>query len=244
MKSVTSYADRKEILEYGISSMPMEKIKPLLCGKSRGDAYVCIDCATTCPFGRRAIELLEKETKGETPPMNRKQICAASKKVEAMENYLDAMTQQNPVEYVKEKYNIEQDRVAKNKIYQWQHNYGTNLGSVSNEIKEIKLEIAASQQRVDKLSPEVKSAEIESKIAEIPGENVKPTKKQEKEISKNHLSQMRTDLENEYLELEKEIGEHKKAIEKCEARIQEIVEQTNALRAVLDMFKPKDGRPA
>ena len=105
MKSGTSYADRKEILEDGISSMSMEKIKPLLCGKSRGDAYVCIDCATTCPFGRRAIELLEKETKGETPPMTRKQICAATKKIEAMENYLEAMTQPNPVEYVKEKYN-------------------------------------------------------------------------------------------------------------------------------------------
>ena len=240
----TSYADRKAILEDGISSMPMEKIKPLLCAKSRGDAYVCIYCNTTCPFGRRAIELLEKETKGTSKPMTRKQICDAKKRIEAMENYLDAMLQSDPVAYVKEKYNIDQDRVAKNKIYQWQHNYGTNVGMVSNKIKEIKAEIAASEPQMNITSSENEKPEISQKTPVIQEENKKPTKRQEKEISKNHLQQMRTDLETECLELENEITEHKKAIERCEARIQEIAAQAQALRAVLDMFKEKEKKYA
>ena len=224
----------------GIFSMSMTEIKPMLCAKSKGDPYICIDCASVCPFGRRAIELLEKETKGTMKPMNRKQVFDATKRIEAMETYLEVMSAKDPVAYVKTKFNITVDRTAKNKIYQWQHNYGTNLNLVANRIKEIKAEIAASNIKPKEESTIEKIAKIAQENPVIPGEEKKPTKRQEEKISKHHLEQMRIDLEEEYLSLEKQIEEHKKEIEKCEKRISAIVEETNAIRAVLDIFKKKD----
>ena len=223
-----------------IFSMSMDEIKPMLCAKSNGNALICIDCASVCPFGRRAIELLEKETKGTIKPMNRKQICDATKRIEAMENYLLVMKQPDPVAYVKQTYNITVDRTAKNKIYQWQHNYGTNLSIVTHRIEEIKAEIAASKTQMNEDSSVVPQAKIEEKSPVIPAEEKKPTKRQEEKISKHHLEQMRAVLEEEYLGLEEKINEHKKGIDECEKRIAAIVEETNAIRAVLDIFKKKD----
>lgn len=224
----------------GIFSMSMTEIKPMLCAKSKGSALVCVDCVSVCPFGKRAIELLEKETKGTTKPMNRKQICDATKRIEAMESYLEVMGKKDPVAFVKEKYGIPLDRTAKNKIYQWQHNYGTNLSMVSHKIEEIKAEIAASKTQMKEESSVVPEEKIEEKSPVIPAEEKKPTKRQEEKISKHHLEQMRADLEEEYLGLEEKINEHKKGIDECEKRIAAIVEETNAIRAVLDIFKKKD----
>lgn len=223
-----------------IFSMSMEEITPLLCDESKKDALNCVGCLHVCPFGKRAIELLEKETKGTVKPMNRKQICDAIKRVEAMENYMEAMSQANPTEFVMKKYGIPLERTAKNKIYQWQHNYGTNLTVISSKIREIKAEIAASQTQMKNNSPAIKTAKIAEETPEIPVEEKKPTKRQEEKMSKNYLEKMRADLENEYLGLEEEIKEHKKGIEACEKRISEIVEDVKSIRAVLDLFKKKD----
>ena len=172
--------------------------------------------------------------------MNRKQICDATKRIEAMENYLKVMRQPDPVAYVKRTYNISIDRTAKNKIYQWQHNYGTNLNVVANRIMEIQAEIDASETHMKESTPTVVKPEIEAKSPEISAEEKKPTKRQEEKISRHHLEQMRADLEEEYLGLEEKINEHKKEIDECEKRIAAIVEETNAIRAVLDIFKKKD----
>jgi hypothetical protein len=220
--------------------MSIEELKPLLCEDSKGDICACISCEKVCPFGKRVTELLEKETKGSTKQMNRKQICDAIKRIEAMENYIEAMSDKNPVAFVQQKYGIPLERTAKNKIYQWQHNYGTNISSIRNKVLEIKAEIAASQVNVDKQTSTTKQKEITEIIPVIPVDEKKLTKRQEEKISKHRLEQMREDLEKEYLGLEKEIKEHKKEIDECEKRIAAIVEETNAIRAVLDIFKKKD----
>ena len=222
-----------------VFSMSMTEIKPMLCGKSHGDPYVCIDCVSVCPFGKRAIELLEKETKG-TKIMNKKQIVDATKRLEAMKNYIEVMNNPDPVAYVKQKYNISVDRTAKNKIYQWQHNYGTNLSIVVHRIDEIQAEIAASQPKMKEESSVEKKAENSLKTPEKAIEEKKPTKRQEEKMSRNYLEKMRADLESEYLGLEKQIEDHKKGIDECEKKIATIVEKVNSIRAVLDIFKEKD----
>lgn len=235
----SGYTTRNTIGTTSVFSMSMTEIKPMLCGKSHGDPFVCIDCVSVCPFGKRAIELLEKETKG-TKIMNKKQIVDATKRLEAMKNYIEVMNKPDPVAYVKQKYNISVDRTAKNKIYQWQHNYGTNLSIVAHRIDEIQAEIAASQPKIKEEPSVEKKAENALKTPEKPIEEKKPTKRQEEKMSQHYLEQMRLDLENEYLGLEKQIEDHKKGIEECEKKISTIVEKVNSIRAVLDIFKEKD----
>jgi hypothetical protein len=220
----------------------MNEIKPMLCKDSHGDAYVCIDCTSSCDFGKRAVELLEKETKGLVGKMSKKQICDASRRVEAMENYLEAMSAPDPVGFVIQKYGCENIRIAKNKIYQWQHNYGTNLGMISNRIREIKDEIAASQTNVNKDPVIKKDASVKENLQSNTIEDKKLTKRQEDKISQSHLEQMRLDYEDEYLKLAKQIEDYKKEIEECENKMENIVDRIKSIRAVLDIFKEKDAK--
>lgn len=230
------FIEQRAILEEGIENMTMVDIKTMLCGKSHGDPYVCIDCPSSCSFGKRAIELLEIQTKGNIVPMNKKQMYDASRKLESMENYLEAMKQSDPVVFIKEKYNLDSIRLAKNKVYQWQHNYGKNLGMIEERIKQIKLEISASDIQTNKESSAQEKTEIEEKTPMSPAEEKKHTRREEKEISKNHLERTRHELEEECLQLEAQIREHQKAIEKCENRINEISEEAQAIRRVLEIF--------
>ena len=225
-----------------VASMSMDQLIPMLCKESKGDAYACIDCKISCPFGKRACELLEKETRKTMTPMTKKQQYAANQKITAMHNYLEAMSAPDPVKFIMEKYGSETERVAKNKIYQWQHNYGTNLNRVSNMITEIQAEIVASFPKMMNESPEEIKPVIEEKIETIPLEPKKHTKRQEEKISQSNLEQLRMDFENEYLGLEQQIEDHKKGIEECEKKIQAIVEKVNAIRAVLEIYKEKDAR--
>lgn len=221
-----------------IPFMSMDELTPKLCHKCHGDAYNCIDCVSQCSYGKRAVELLEKDTNS-FKPMTKKQQYSATQRIEAMRNYLEAMSAPDPVGFIIQKYGCENIRIAKNKIYQWQHNYGKNLGMISNKIKEIESEIMASNVQTNKNSSEDVKPVIDSKtLSET--EEKKPTKRQEEKISRNHLEQMRTDLENEFLRKEKEIEEYKKAITECEDRMTEIKENITALRKVLEIFKEKD----
>lgn len=234
----SGYTTQRPVTQ-GVFAMSMTEIKPMLCGKSHGDPCVCIDCTNVCPFGRRAIELLEKETKG-TKIMNKKQIADATKRIEAMKNYVEVMNKPDPVAYIKQKYNISVDRTAKNKIYQWQHNYGTNISVVMHRIDEIQAEIAASQPQMNEEPAEETKAVNSLKVPEKPIEEKKFTKRQEEKMSRDYLEKMRADLENEYLGLEKQIEDYKKGIEECEKKIETIVEKVKSIRAVLDIFKEKD----
>lgn len=221
-----------------IFSISIENIKPRLCKESHGDPYACIDCENVCTFGRRAVELLEKETKGTTKPMTKKQVFDASKKVRAMETYLEVMSAPNPVAYVQSKFNITVERTAKNKIYQWQHNYGTNLALVANRVQEIKDEIAAS-------TPEEESPiERMAKVANEEPVIVRRAKRsdQREKVSKHHLEDLRVEYEEEVTRLDGEIEQYKKEIQKREARIAEIANDVKAIRAVLDIFKAKDAK--
>ena len=172
--------------------------------------------------------------------MSKKQIADATRRVEAMENYLEVMSQPDPIEYLKAKYNITVDKTAKNKIYQWQHNYGTNLGMIANRIKELKDEIAASKTSNDVPAIEKLNAVIPHKTSSVPTEEKKLTKRQEDKISQSHLEQMRREYEAECLDLEKQIEDHKKAIVECEKKIESIADRVKSIRAVLDIFKEKN----
>ncbi len=222
-----------------IPLMDMDELSPKLCGKSHGNPYFCIDCTNQCVYGKRAVELLEEETKT-AKKLTKKQQYSQKQRVEAMSNYVEAMQAEDPVRFVMTTYKIENVRSAKNKIYQWQHNYGTNIRMVSDKIKLLESEIAASQAETDKDSPKVEKAEIEKISPTIQGEEKKMTKRQEEKVSQSHLEKMRADLEKEFIKKESEIVEAKKIITDCEKRMEEITNEITAIRQVLEIFKKKD----
>ena len=218
-------------------NVTMKQFETALCTKYRDDPYSCIDCDHSCPKGQKAVAQLEKDT--QKKQMNTRRKGAATMKISAMTSYVEAMSSPDPVAFVKEKYGIDNDRTAKNKIYQWQHNYGTNLPLIREKIKLIQDEIAAFDTQTNKVSPEEKKPEIAPKTPVIQEEK-KMTKRQEEKISQSRLEQMRLDLEAEYLKAESDIETYKKEIENCEKRMTEITDQINAIRQVLEIFKKKD----
>ena len=227
-----------------IASLSMSELKKMLCKESNGEPYYCIDCENQCAYGKRAVELVEAETRKNFKHLTKKEQYAAHQKCVAMENYLEAMAANDPIQFVINKYGSESEKVAKNKIYQWQHNYGTNLAMVSRRLSEIKTELAVSQAQVKIESPKPVKREIESETPNVPVEEKKPGKHQEEKISQKHLEQMRSDFENEVLSLEQQIEDHKKGIELCEKRIKEIADKVTAVRQVLDIFKEKESKYA
>lgn len=216
---------------YSCVNTTMKQFEESVCMKYRDDPCECIDCEKPCEKGKETVEKLEKETK-KVKILTRKEQSNATMKITAMTNYLEAMAAADPIKFVMEKYGSETDRAAKNKIYQWQHNYGTNLFMVAEKVKLLKEEVATSQAAT---APK-KTALVPKK----PEEEKKMTKRQEQKISQSHLEQLRSDLESEYLKMEAEIEAHKKGIVDCEKRIEAITTEVQAIRQVLEIFKAKD----
>ena len=208
-----------------------------LCTNYIDDPCECIDCKDKCAKGEKAVEKLEKDTK---KIMTKKERTAATLRVTAMSNYLEAMSAPDPVKFVQEKYGSETERVAKNKIYQWQHNYGTNLRMVADKISLLKEEICLSEAQANKSTQDANKPEIAEKTPDKPAEEKKMTKRQEEKFTQSHLEKMRAELEAEYLKAETEIEEHKKGIAECEKQIEGITEKIKAIRSVLEIFKEKD----
>ena len=221
------------------AEMTIDELSYSLCDKGKVDLCSCIDCDHKCPAGKRTIELLESETKSPVKIMTRKQISDMRKRIEAMQNYLDAASASDPVAYVKDTYHMD-DKQAKMKIYAWRSHYGTNLGMISNKILDIKNEISASEAQMDKDPPKQRKPKSNEKDREIPGDEKMPSRRQQDKISKSHLEDMRHELEEECINLDKQIEEHRKGIDNCEKRIAEITLKINAIRAVLNIFDEKD----
>ena len=222
---------------YSRSVQPTTTMSHYLCTKYVDDPCECVDCKIGCANGVKAVEQLERDTKR---IMTKKEIVGANQRINAMTNYLEVMSSPDPVKFVMEKYGSESERVAKNKIYQWQHNYGTNLHMISEKIRMLKEDVAASQAQMNKSSQEEKKPETAPKLPEKPAEEKKMTRRQEEKFTQGHLEKMRAELEADYLKAEAEIEEHKKGIAECEKRIEEITEKVKAIRSVLDIFKEKD----
>ena len=228
-----SYAARTAIKDVEISEMSLTEIKPMLCAKSHGDAYVCIDCPATCKYGERAIELVDSQTK---KTLTRKQCYDYSNKVVAMRTYFEAATSENPAKFLVEKYGYENEKKAKTKLYQWKHSYGSNMGMIENKIKELEAEIKASRDESNKQADETVTETEPIQEEEIK----KPTKRQEEKISQDYLVRKRTELENDILKAEDEIKKMEREIELYKARIEEDSMQIQAIRQVLEIFKKKD----
>ena len=207
------------------------------CTKHISDPFECIGCTNPCQQGIEIVNRLERETR---KPMTLKEQHITQQKIAAMSNYIEAMKASDPTAFVLAKYDCKNERVAKNKIYQWQHNYGTNLRAVSDKITVLQADLDASLSQVkDKSSStsEVVKTAVESSS---PKQETCMTRRQEEKISQNHLSVMRNKLEAQYLQTEKDIEAHRKAISECEKKMEEISEQIKALMKVLDIFKEKD----
>lgn len=212
------------------------------CEKYKNEPYECIDCEKQCLNGKQAVKTLEKETR---KPMSARQLRAADSKINAMTSYIEAMKAPDPIAFIMEKYKCNNVRMAKNKLYQWQHNYGTNLVKVKEDLTEIQAESDAYKAQKEKELTNAQEPVIPPKTktsvpAEKPAEEKKMTRRQEEKISQSHLELMRSELEKEFLQKEKEIEEHKQAIVDCEHRIEEITNQIQALRQVLDIFNAKN----
>lgn len=210
------------------------------CDAYEKNPYDCISCTQQCLNGKNIVKQLEKETR---KPMSKRQLGAADQRLTAMRNYLEAMSHPDPVKFLMEKYECRNVRIAKNKLYQWQHNYGTNTVDVAERIKEIEDEIAASKVQEKKESTATqkpKSAPISTEKPEVIPEEKKMTRRQEEKISQSHLSVMRSDLEKEYIDTEAKIEEYKTGIINCEKRMEEIAKQIQAIRQVLEIFNEKD----
>lgn len=232
-------------------TVTMKQFETSLCDKHLKDPYLCIDCEKPCPNGKEATKRLEKETR---KPMSKQQLGAAEGKINAMNKYLEAMEAPDPVKFIMEKYSCKNERLAKNKLYQWQHNYGTNLVAVAESVKDLKDEIADTREKYQETksksaavnsqmkneSPDDGKPVIDSKTQATQPEEKKITRRQEEKISQSHLEIMRGDLEKEFLQREAEIEEHKKEIKFCENRMEEITNQIQAIRQVLEIFKAKD----
>ena len=200
------------------------------CRNHANDPYQCIDCDRLCPQKEIVIKKLEKET---GTKMSRQKRQGIMQKISAMKCYLEVMSTPDPTAYVLQKYDCQSVRYAKNKIYQWQHNYGTNLVAVKQRIEELEQEMA-------EYAKEQEKHQEQKPMKEAASEEKKMTRRQEEKISQGHLQQMRTDLENEYLQKEAEIEDHKKMIKECEEKMEEISSRITAIRQVLDIFKEKD----
>lgn len=209
----------------------------IVCTKHISDPFECIDCATPCPQGSEMVNKLERETR---KTMTLKEQHTIQQKISAMSNYIEAMATADPASFVFQKYGCKNERVAKNKIYQWQHNYGTNLRAVSEKINELQANLEAAQTQMKNESSN-KDEVVKPTVEPAPSkQETRITKRQEEKISQNHLSTMRNELEAQYLQAEKDIEDHKKAIVECEKKMEEISEQIKALMKVLDIFKEKD----
>ena len=216
-----------------IPYMSMDEIHEKLCAKSEGDPLACIDCEPKCPYGKRAVELIEKETKN-VSIMNKKQLCDVTRRLTAMSNYLEAMSKENPVQFIMQKYGCSKEPQARQKIHSWKHIYGGDMLLVATQVNELQ-NMVSNAQIVDK--PEKRTSE--SCLLSVQ-ELDHPTKRQEEKISQSCLERTRRDLENDILKAEEEISEHEKAIQACKNRMEDNTQKIQAIRQVLEIFSRKD----
>ena len=210
-----------------IPKMTMDQIQEKLCAKSGGDVLKCIDCEGKCQYGKRAVELLEKETSRTV--MNGKQVCDIRRRMDAMMGNLEVLQNDNPVQFIMQKYGFQNDRQAKQKMHYWKHVYGNDKLVIATQISDMQNTLATAQ--------------IVNKTKKEPEPMPEPghaTKRQEEKISQSCLERTRREMENDILKAEEEIKEHERAIELCKKRMDEDTQKIQAIRQVLEIFKKKN----
>lgn len=218
-----------------ISSLTMQELKPLLCTKYDRDPLKCCDCPVPCTYGKQAIKLLDFKTR--TTNMNKRDIVNLKRKIDAIQNYVDASSSTDPVQYILTNCSINTEKDAKLKLYQWRHNYGKNIGMLQAHLLDLKAEYAAASsdlqdpEKEDNKKPATEATEEKPK---------RISKKQKNKNMSDGLSERRAELEAELLANDDEIKKLTKQIEKYQNRNTVIETSIKALMAALEVFKEEN----
>lgn len=108
-----------------ISNMNMEELSPYInsCAKACMDPMKCIDCGSQCVYGKRAVELMEQETKPKK--VNRGTI---TMRMKAMQEYQAAIDSGDVLKYAIEHAKSKDPKRAKAaaaaRVAFWRKNYG------------------------------------------------------------------------------------------------------------------------
>lgn len=237
---ITKGAPSKEF-DLNLASIP--ELKPYLCGKTYGDPYVCIDCPAPCKFGKRAVELLEEETKAISSSMTKKKRYAKTRQIDAMQAYLAALKAPDPAQYVMKEYNLPTIQKARQKLHSWKHVYGANANMIEGKINLLKIEIGQNLNAVKPEKTEKKAFPVPIIDRTVPSTKdpaAYTARKEEESAVKDALTKKRLAMEDEITHLDEEIIKYKAAIEFAEKKIADYTNQIQAIRLVQDMFNRKE----
>ena len=111
-----------------VEEMDMTELKPYIasCAKSQMDPMKCIDCNPGCVFGRRAIEIMEKETRPTEPKkVNRGTITMRQKAIKEYQAAIDSGdVLKYALEHAKSKDPKKAKAAAAARVAFWRKNYG------------------------------------------------------------------------------------------------------------------------
>ena len=122
-------------------------------------------------------------------------------------------------------------------MYQWKHNYGSNMGMLANHLAQMKAEFEAANVTIEKETKEKAEEENNEEIEETEEKPKRITKKQKNKNVADGIQERRSELETEFLANEDEIARLNKQIDKLQKRNTKIEENIKALMAALEVFK-------
>ena len=211
-----------------------------VCLTYKTDALECVECANQCDKGIQAIKKLDQETSG-TKLLDKRQIQGATKKLYALQEYLNAASSKDPIGYIMQHCDSKTVESARTKLKNWRYTYGKDYAKISQQIREISDQIDASNTAMKKESSKLPERKIALKIPNTTGSpEQRTTRRQEEKISQNCLETIRRELEDGILAAEQEIEDYKQKIAESERKIEDNTKKIQAIRETLEIFKKKD----